>query len=183
AAPRRRTGVVAGQARAAHVGPRRIDRARRRNADLSGERRAAIAVAAHFRARIVDINCGDRRERGIALQREARPLGRMRAAGAARLACCLVERHHGTWTRYFSSISSSIGTPPSASSAPSLASASPATAGAAASASVLMPRAGPLFGSYTLRGAKPLRPRGGGAFGITNTVSQAGQTIGSLPRS
>src|ERR1044072_9034050 len=122
AAPRQRAGIIARLTRAAHLRTHRIDRARGGHADLAAQRRAAIAVAAHRPAGASDGIARDRFDFLFGREAEARPLGRIRAAGAARLAQRLVRGAH-----YFSSSSSSIGTPPGSSVPSASAPASAAT--------------------------------------------------------
>jgi hypothetical protein len=86
---RRAAFVVARQARPAHIGPRRIDGTGGGNTDLPDQGRAAVAVAAHASALVIDEPERDAFQRSIVLQREARPLG---GIGAACAACLAVQR-------------------------------------------------------------------------------------------
>src|SRR5258708_10613490 len=85
-APRHRAFGIAGHAGAADLGPRRIDRARRRDADLARQRRTAIAVAAHPRQSFIDELFRNQVELRVILGGEARPVLRIAAAGPAGLA-------------------------------------------------------------------------------------------------
>jgi hypothetical protein len=71
---RRQAGVIAGQTGFADVGPHGVDRARRRNADLTDKGRTAIAMASHAALCVIDIGGGNPIEIGVSFQREARPL-------------------------------------------------------------------------------------------------------------
>jgi hypothetical protein len=77
---------IAGHAGPADFGPIGINSARRRDADLAGQRRTAVAVAAHSRQFFVDEFFRNEIERGIVLGGEARPVRRIRTARAAGLA-------------------------------------------------------------------------------------------------
>src|SRR5688572_17778963 len=77
---------IARLALAAPQRARRVDGARHRNADFAGQRRAAIAGATHSPVRVVDIGRRNERERRVAFEREARPVGRIGTARAAGLA-------------------------------------------------------------------------------------------------
>jgi hypothetical protein len=67
------TGVVPRQTSSANVRSHGVDRARRRNADLSHERQAAIVVAPHSPMLVIDQPGWDQIERRLLFQREARP--------------------------------------------------------------------------------------------------------------
>jgi hypothetical protein len=61
---RYRAGLIAGLARAAHVGPLRINAARCGGADLAGKRAATLAIATHSAHRV-----------GHELRRQTRDIG------------------------------------------------------------------------------------------------------------
>jgi len=63
--------------------PRGVDRARRRDADLSHQGCATIAFAPHAPALVIDKRSWDSIELGVGLQREPRPFCRISAARAA----------------------------------------------------------------------------------------------------
>jgi hypothetical protein len=63
--PCRQARVVSGQTSFANVRPHVVDRARRRNADLSHEGGAAIAATPHAAVLIIDIGAGDSIEIGV----------------------------------------------------------------------------------------------------------------------
>jgi hypothetical protein len=86
AAARRAAFVVAGQTRFADVRPHWIDGAGGGDADLPHQRRAAIAIAAHAAAFVIDEPARDALQRGVVLQGKPRPLGGIAASGAAGLA-------------------------------------------------------------------------------------------------
>ena len=68
-------GVVARQAGFANVGPHGVNRARRRDANLAHQGGAAIAVAPHSSALVIDERARDPIKRRVILQRESRPFG------------------------------------------------------------------------------------------------------------
>jgi len=72
--PRRAASVISGQTGFAHVGPRIVDRASRRDADSSDKGRAAITVASHACALVVDECTRDSIEIDLALEGKSRPL-------------------------------------------------------------------------------------------------------------
>jgi len=85
-------GVIAGQASLANVGSQDVDRARRRNADVSHKGCTTIPAASHASVFVIDICAGDLIEIGVVFQRETRPLRRKRAArttGPTRRGCKL----------------------------------------------------------------------------------------------
>src|SRR5207253_10677216 len=94
ARPRQVAQFIARLTRAAHLRPHRIERARGRDANLAGERHAAIAGTAHRAARVIDVLARDRLDLGFALEAEARPVARVGAARAAGLAEGLRHRRH-----------------------------------------------------------------------------------------
>jgi hypothetical protein len=61
---RNRAGLIAGLARATHVGPLRINAARCCDADFAGKRAATLAIATHSAHRV-----------GHELRRQARDIG------------------------------------------------------------------------------------------------------------
>ena len=67
------------------------------DADLAGERVATAAAAAHAAQIRRDELFRDQGKRRVALQREARPLGGIGAAGAAGLAVDGGKRGAGLW--------------------------------------------------------------------------------------
>jgi hypothetical protein len=77
---------IAGHAGPADLGTNGIDQAGGRHPDPAGQRGTAVAVATHARSSLVDEFLRNEIERGVILGGKARPVGRMRAAGAARLA-------------------------------------------------------------------------------------------------
>ena len=85
-------GVIAGQASLANVGSQDVDRARRRNADVSHKGCTTISAASHASVFVINIAPGDLIEIGVVFQRETRPLTRKRAActtGPTRRRCKL----------------------------------------------------------------------------------------------
>src|SRR5258708_38813710 len=85
--PRHLTFGIAGHAGPADFGPISINSARGLDADLAGQGRAAVAVAAHARQFRVDEVFRNAIERGVVLGGEPRPvrrIGTARAAGLAR---------------------------------------------------------------------------------------------------
>jgi hypothetical protein len=66
--PRNFAGVISRQTSSANVRPHSVDRARRRDADLSHKRRTAITTASHATYVAIDIGVGDSVEIGVAFQ-------------------------------------------------------------------------------------------------------------------
>jgi hypothetical protein len=64
----RLAGVVSGQARSADIGSHGVDRARRRYPDLADKGRAAIAIAPHPTALVIDEGARDAIEIGVVFQ-------------------------------------------------------------------------------------------------------------------
>lgn len=96
ALPRHVAGMVAGLAGAAYVGPVGVDRAGRRNADLTYEGQAAHAIATHARKLVIDQLGGNPVQRGVVLNGEARPFVGVSAARPAHRAGGGVSAlHHG----------------------------------------------------------------------------------------
>src|SRR4051794_8674730 len=91
-APRHRTFRIAGHAGPAHFWPHRVNPARCRYPYPPRQGRAALAVAAHSGELLIDELLWDPLERGIVLGGEARPIPRIGAAGAARLARAAAEK-------------------------------------------------------------------------------------------
>jgi len=60
--------VIARQASPANVGPHGVDRACRRDAYVSHERRTSIAITSHVPLVAIDVRAGDSVEVGVALQ-------------------------------------------------------------------------------------------------------------------
>jgi hypothetical protein len=82
-APRLLAGPIARQAHSANLRPERINRARRRYADLPDQRGAAISFATHATVVVIDEESWNPIELGIALRREPRPIRRKRTARTA----------------------------------------------------------------------------------------------------
>jgi hypothetical protein len=82
-APRLLAGLIARQAHSANLRPERINRARRRHADLTDQSGAAISFAAHAIVVVIDEETWNPIELGIALRREPRPIRRKRTARTA----------------------------------------------------------------------------------------------------
>jgi hypothetical protein len=80
AASRHFAGVIAGQASLANVGPQGVDRACRRNADVSHEGSTTISAASHASVFVINIYAGDLIEIRFIFQRETRPFTRKRTA-------------------------------------------------------------------------------------------------------
>ncbi len=80
------TGVIAGLTVPAHVRPHVVDRTSGFLSHDSHEGRAAIPVTAHPAFRRVNERRRNARQHAIFLEGKARPIGRERAARAARLA-------------------------------------------------------------------------------------------------
>ena len=76
-------GLIARQAHSANLRPERINRARRRHADLTDQSGAAISFATHATVIVIDEESRNPIELGIALRREPRPIRRKRTARAA----------------------------------------------------------------------------------------------------
>jgi hypothetical protein len=83
---RHRAFGIARQAGSADLGPRRVNHARRRYTDFSGQCRAAFAVATHARQSFIDEFFRDQIERRVVLGGEAGPVRGIRTACAAGLA-------------------------------------------------------------------------------------------------
>jgi hypothetical protein len=66
--PCRQARIVPGQTGFANVRPHGVDRTRRRDANLSHERGAAIAVTPHASVPVIDIGTRDSIEIGIVFQ-------------------------------------------------------------------------------------------------------------------
>jgi hypothetical protein len=81
--PRQLASFVARFTGTANLWPNTVDRAGRRNADLTDQSRATIAIALHASKMMVDKCAGNAIEITIVLGREAGPLARKRAACAA----------------------------------------------------------------------------------------------------
>ena len=79
-------GLIAGLTRAAHVGPLRVNAARCGDADLAEERAATLAIATHAAHGVGHELRRQARDIGIILKGEARPVGSVGAARAARVA-------------------------------------------------------------------------------------------------
>lgn len=90
--PRFQAGMVAGLAVTADIGAMRVDGAGCGAADNAGQGGAAVAVAAHATAFVVDEAARDARQSLVVFQAEARPFPGIGTAGAAALA---VERWCG----------------------------------------------------------------------------------------
>jgi hypothetical protein len=82
-APRLLAGLVAGQAHSANLRPERINRARRRYADLTDQSGAAISFATHATVVVIDEESWNPIELSIALRGEPRPIRRKRTTGTA----------------------------------------------------------------------------------------------------
>jgi hypothetical protein len=76
-------GLITRQAHSANLRPERINRARRRRADLTDQSGAAISFATHATVVVIDEESRNPIELGIALRREPRPIRRKRTARAA----------------------------------------------------------------------------------------------------
>ena len=85
-APRHVAFGIAGQAGPAHFRPDLIDPARGMRAHFTGQRRAAIALAAHTGQPVVDEFFRNEIELRVILGGEARPVAGIRTAGATGLA-------------------------------------------------------------------------------------------------
>jgi hypothetical protein len=83
--PRQLASFIARLASSANLWPNTVHRARRRNADITDQGRATIAVALHAPKMMVGKCARDAIEIVIVLGREARPVARKRAASAAGL--------------------------------------------------------------------------------------------------
>ena len=96
-APRLLAGLITRQAHSANLRPERINRARRRHADLTDQSGAAISFATHATVVVIDEESWNPIELGIALRREPRPIRRKRTARAASPACrpLVIERVNG----------------------------------------------------------------------------------------
>ena len=73
-APRLLAGLIARQAHSANLGPERINRARRRHADLTDQSGAAISFATHATVVVIDEESWNPIELGVVLRREPRPI-------------------------------------------------------------------------------------------------------------
>jgi len=82
-APRLLAGLVAWQAHSANLRPERINRARRRHADLTDQGGAAISFATHATVVVIDEESRNPIELSIALRGEPRPIRRKRTTGTA----------------------------------------------------------------------------------------------------
>jgi hypothetical protein len=81
--PRQLAGFIARFTSTANLWPNTVDRARRRNPDLTYQGGATIAVALHASTMMVGKRAGDAIEIAIVLGRESGPIARKRAASAA----------------------------------------------------------------------------------------------------
>jgi len=81
--PRQLAGFIARFTSAANLGPNTVDRARRRNADLTYQSGATIAVALHASTMMVCKRAGDTIEIAVVLGCESGPVARIRAASPA----------------------------------------------------------------------------------------------------
>ena len=81
--PRHLAGVIAWFTSTANLWANTVDRARRRNADLTYQGGATIAVALHASKMMVSKRAGDEIEIAIVLGGELGPVARKRAASAA----------------------------------------------------------------------------------------------------
>jgi hypothetical protein len=81
--PRQLAGFIARFASTANLWPNIVDRARRRNADLTFQGGATIAVALHASTMMVSKRAGNAIEIALVLGRESGPVARIRAASAA----------------------------------------------------------------------------------------------------
>jgi hypothetical protein len=70
---RHQAGVIARLTGSADVRPYAVDRARRRDPDVPHQGRAAIAVAAHPSALVIDEGARNQIKRRVILQGESRP--------------------------------------------------------------------------------------------------------------
>jgi hypothetical protein len=95
-APRLLAGLIARQAHSANLRPERINRARRRHADLD-QSGAAISFATHAAVVVIDEESWNPIELGIVLRREPRPIRRKRTARTASPAYrhAVIERVNG----------------------------------------------------------------------------------------
>jgi hypothetical protein len=81
--PRQLAGFIARFTSTANLGPLTVDSARRRNADLTNQGGATIAVALHASKMVVGKRTGDATEIAIVLGRKSGPVARKRTASAA----------------------------------------------------------------------------------------------------
>ena len=81
--PRHLAGFIARFASTANLWPLTVDRARCRNADLTDQSGATVAVALHASKMLVDEHAGDAIEVAIDLGGEPGPVARIRAASPA----------------------------------------------------------------------------------------------------
>jgi hypothetical protein len=89
ASSRHLTGVISRRTDFADVRPDAVDRARRRDADVSHKGCTAISSASHASLFVIDVRAGDLIELGVGFQRKPRPL---RGKGTARAASPTVSR-------------------------------------------------------------------------------------------
>jgi len=90
-------GLITRRAHSANLRPERINRARRRHADLTDQSGAAISFATHATVVVINEESRNTIEFGIALRREPRPIRRKRTARAASPAYLppVIERFNG----------------------------------------------------------------------------------------
>jgi hypothetical protein len=84
--PRQLASFIARLASAANLRPDVVDGTRRRNADLTDQGGAAVAVTLHAPTMVVGKNTGDAIEIALVFGRKPGPVAGKRAAGAATLA-------------------------------------------------------------------------------------------------